>query len=381
MRLGRLAVEHAAVTGQPLTALWGHKWRIDAELAAGDMTGVEDELAQVTALARSTRLPLIRWHDLRLRASVAALLGQFPEAVALNEEARDLAVTELAQDLSTAGMSTAFTMQHALVTGELARWDDGVMALLGRAEDIPVVLVTKALVSMIQGRADDAATRYEQLRRLVADPDFARSSGVAINMVPLVERFRDATTAQVLGEVLAGYSIAAGGAGVYGCGSMSVLLGRLAVVRGALDEAIAHFEEALTVDTGTGARPAVVNYRVGLAGALLDRAAPGDHLRAKPLLRQALDEARRLGMPGPLRTAASHLDGLAAAARAADPLTAREREIARLVADALTNRQIADRLFLSARTVETHVRNILAKLGLSNRTEIATVTSAARSRG
>jgi DNA-binding NarL/FixJ family response regulator len=57
---------------------------------------------------------------------------------------------------------------------------------------------------------------------------------------------------------------------------------------------------------------------------------------------------------------------------AADPLTPREREIADLVAAALSNRQIATRLVLSERTVESHVSNVLAKLGLANRTEIAT---------
>ena len=57
-----------------------------------------------------------------------------------------------------------------------------------------------------------------------------------------------------------------------------------------LDEAIAHFEEALAVDTRTGARPAVVHDRVGLAGALLERAGPADPPRARDLLRQAMDE-------------------------------------------------------------------------------------------
>ena len=53
------------------------------------------------------------------------------------------------------------------------------------------------------------------------------------------------------------------------------------------------------------------------------------------------------------------------------PLTAREREIAGLVAAGRTNREIAEQLVLSAKTIEAHLRNIFAKLGVRSRVELA----------
>ena len=61
-----------------------------------------------------------------------------------------------------------------------------------------------------------------------------------------------------------------------------------------------------------------------------------------------------------------------------EALTGREMEVAQLVLDRKTNREIANELFLSTKTVESHIRNIFTKLGVSSRAEIARIVAAAR---
>jgi non-specific serine/threonine protein kinase len=59
-------------------------------------------------------------------------------------------------------------------------------------------------------------------------------------------------------------------------------------------------------------------------------------------------------------------------ATAHDVLTRRERQIAELIREGLSNKEIADTLVISRRTAETHVENILTKLGFTSRTQVAT---------
>jgi DNA-binding CsgD family transcriptional regulator len=74
--------------------------------------------------------------------------------------------------------------------------------------------------------------------------------------------------------------------------------------------------------------------------------------------------ALALGEPRPAPMSKSDGGGLSVLAK-------READVARLVADGLSNRQIGARLFISERTVDSHVRSILNKLGFSSRAQIA----------
>jgi len=85
-------------------------------------------------------------------------------------------------------------------------------------------------------------------------------------------------------------------------------------------------------------------------------------------LAEAERELRRLGRPVYHRSLRGKPDGTGVAS-----LTGRELEIARLVVDRRTNPEIAAELFLSIKTVETHMRNIFRKLDADSRVEVARI--------
>ena len=108
----------------------------------------------------------------------------------------------------------------------------------------------------------------------------------------------------------------------------------------------------------------------------------GEALQAGNLLREARDVFERVGMRlhfGRAQAGIARADAmLAAQTEPLAALTTRERQIAELVAAGLKNGEIADRLVLSRRTPEQHVRNILKKLGLQARTDIVTLVNGGR---
>lgn len=113
--------------------------------------------------------------------------------------------------------------------------------------------------------------------------------------------------------------------------------------------------------------PVVASLRTQLAAALL---AAGERAEALAAARAAVADLAR--WPGWRRDRAEALvRRLEGSTRADGELTSREREVTELIAEGLTNSQLAERLFISPKTAAVHVSNILTKLGLSSRVEIA----------
>jgi DNA-binding CsgD family transcriptional regulator len=105
---------------------------------------------------------------------------------------------------------------------------------------------------------------------------------------------------------------------------------------------------------------------------------------ARAELRTALDEFRSIGMHAFAERARVELVATGEkvprrAVETRDELTAQERQIAELAREGLSNPEIGERLFLSPRTVEWHLRKVFGKLGIHSRRELANALSASHS--
>lgn len=108
--------------------------------------------------------------------------------------------------------------------------------------------------------------------------------------------------------------------------------------------------------------------KAGASGYVLKTAANRDLVAA---CRASMHGEPFLYPPAVAAIVRDYLDGVASGeSPASDPLTTRELEIVRLIAEGLTSDEIASQLVLSVKTVDRHRSNVLGKLGLRNRVEL-----------
>lgn len=158
----------------------------------------------------------------------------------------------------------------------------------------------------------------------------------------------------------------------------------VAALHGDVNDAIAELTNHLDVSDEHIWYPGTL-ARLRLIELLLDRAAPADRRAAEGHFEVVLQFWRRAKAAWYLARLAEWGKTRNLAIPKADPvekgrrrglLTARERQVVGLVAEGLTNKEIAARLVITERTAESHVEKIRGKLGLHNRAQIATWFSA-----
>ncbi|GAB2628459.1 hypothetical protein GCM10027168_70270 [Streptomyces capparidis] len=311
-----------------------------------------------------------------VRSVVHASLGQTPQALADAEDGE-----EIARHFGSAELRT-FVLA---VKSRPLLWQEGpgaavplMSALAGEAQDGPGLrsvwwrnIADHSLAEVHFFLGDPRACRDLLAGRLTADP-----VGLGPH-APSVYALRSQAEA-ACGDVAGGWqwweraaAVAANGAPRAQAGSVAraeaalhLAEGHLTRAREAAFTALDHFRAA-ELPVGEG-------FTRTLAAGILMRA--GDPAAAREQLGLAKDLFTACGSPW--LTTWVGLEQRRLSARlprtgGQDRLSAREREIAELVAQGLTTPQIAARLFLSPRTVETHLSRIFGKLGVAGRAALA----------
>ena len=372
IRAGERLVELGRETGNRKAELWGHFWRVAGFFENADTRALEEAIDAYGRVAVEIRDPSARWRTAISRGVLAMMAGRFEEA---ERRAAEIKASGMPNQ-----MQVVRVMQGALLAnvlrpqGRLAE----VVAIMDRAMHAgpnPTVRSIRLCALAGLGRRDEARSEFEQM----TVPDLRtqeRWHTWPINLVHLAETaiaLEDRRQSEIIYELLAPYpnqnAVAASGTAA-NYGSISRYLGLLAASFGRLDDAVAHYESAIAMNERQGSLPYLAYAQCELAETLVQRGGPGDRARAQPLLVRSLEAATRMGMP-PLAERAGALLGKLGGSERHGPLTAREAEIAALVAGGMSNKQIAERLHLSVRTAENHVENICNKLGYNSRSQIA----------
>ncbi len=296
---------------------------------------------------------------------------------------------EAEQELLSAGMELAasrpaMTGEALVRLAELRRRQGRLVEAAELLDKVPAhgaALLVRAELASDRGdprAASEGVLRY--LRQVPLTNRIERVSGLELLVRALTELGETDGAKTALAE-LANICAIVGSAPLRA--AVSLASGYVAFGDGEPDEARRQFEDAVDLFEQAGAPFEVARARVQLARALaeLDRSP-----EAEQEARRAMETLSDLKAEVELAHAHRVLASLAGAETAREtpvmacaargPLTKREVEILRLVADGLSNQMIATRLFVSEHTIHRHIANVLNKLSVSTRA--AAVAQAAR---
>ncbi|VVJ21622.1 AAA-ATPase [Amycolatopsis camponoti] len=249
---------------------------------------------------------------------------------------------------------------RSLITGDedpAERWPPGLLALYTELE------LTKPTARLLHWLLDDDLPSYH---------DTSQWPGVLTFMVEAALFLKDEATARRLRPLMAEFA----GINLI-TGEFNALFGSADRYLGSIDSLLGVgtpeecFTSALQLDIRTGAP---IHQAQTLAASITHERRRGARTPAQEEIERAQALAERFGLTRVRRL----LESPAGSPRPPlpDGLTAREMTVLALVADGLSNRQIADRLVISENTAANHVRSILLKTGSANRTQAAIYAAA-----
>jgi DNA-binding CsgD family transcriptional regulator len=355
---------------------WPLCWRVDFHFQVGQRPALDNAIERLEEYAERRNDALAKWRGKMARAALAQHEGRFDEAVRLATEALEMSARGNHQAADFYYRILVFTC--AMKTGQGSKDE----VLQGRGGGPDVFPIFWAMVAVSSGDLETAAALFslalpamDELNgsdlQVVTHMAFAvvawslDRADAAPAIYAALEPFADELAVGSTGQATSG-------------GSVSRYLGQMSALQGGWDRVETDFARAMRRNLETGARGEVAETRYDWATALLRRGLARDRERAGAMLEAAERGAAELGMePLRRRVAASR----AALKAGPSPLTERELEVAALVAEGLTNKEVATRLRLSVRTAENHVLNVMNKLGLDNRAQVAAWFTRSRSTG